>query len=451
MDSSVLKKNDELILKIDRLGANGEGIAEVEGKVVFVPFACAGEEVLAHIILDKKSYFVAKIIEVLKPSKDRVSPPCPYFKKCGGCDVQHLSYENQLKLKTQIVENSLQKYAKIHEKVNPTIKSENILRYRNKFAFPVVETDSGEIKIGMYKKNSHEVIDISDCLLQSETAKTIIKIFKQYMQENKISGYNENKKSGIIKHIVVREVKEEFILTVVVTDEKFKNFEPLITHLNKYFKSYGIVKNVNKLHNNVIFGNLDINIYGLSELKREEFGIKYSINNRSFMQVNDQIKTAIYKNIIDSLEGQENIIDAYSGAGLLSAILAKHAKNVYGIEIVSEATKDAEKLKKDNGLKNLTNINGDCSKVLPELAKKLKQNFSLVIDPPRKGVSEEVIKAILSSKPKQIIYLSCNPATLARDLNLLKNDYSINFIQPWDMFPQTAEVETLASLKLREK
>lgn len=450
MDKKVLKKNDELTLCIERLGANGEGIATYEGKIIFVPFACVGEKVLVHIIFDKKNFYVAKLIKVLSESKERFVAPCPYFSKCGGCDIQHLSYEAQLKLKTKIVQTALEKYAKLNIEVNNTISSEKQFRYRNKFSFPVQSLDDGTVKIGMYKKNSHEICEIEDCLLQSEKAKTIIKIIKDYIVSEKIPCYNEKTKSGIIKHIVVREHEDSFILTIVVTDEKFNNFEPLINKLRAKFNSFGIVKNVNKLSNNVIFGKRDEFIYGLKELDIDEFNVKYQVNNRSFFQVNNDVKSKIYKKIISEINDAENVIDAYSGAGLLSAILAKHSDSVYGIEIVPEASANAEKLKEKNGLKNLTNICGDCVNVLPELSAKLKSNFSLIIDPPRKGIDKKVLDSIIVSLPKQIIYLSCNPATLARDLEVLKEKYKINFVQPYDMFPQTANVETLVKLSLKE-
>ena len=449
MEQKILKKNDELEVDILRLGANGEGVAVHEGIVIFVPHALVGERVLVHIINDKNSFLIAKIIKIIKASEHRVQPVCPYFKKCGGCDLQHMPYEMQLNFKKEMVKNSLEKYAKIETKINDVVASDKVLRYRNKFAFPVVE-DAGAIKIGMFQKNSHRVIEIEDCMLQSETAKTILKLFKDYMTENKISAYNEQTKKGTVKHIVVREHEDTFVLTVVVTDKKFNKFEPLVEKLKLHFGNFGIVKNVNNLHNNVIFGNFDEKIYKIDELDFDEFGIKYSVNNRSFLQVNDFIKKEIYQKIIELVSGEKNIIDAYSGAGLLSSIIAKNCGNVWGVEIIKEATENANNLKNKNNLNNLTNINGDCAKVIPELAKELKGDFSVVVDPPRKGLDKTVVEAFLSAEPKKIVYLSCNPATLARDLGLLKEKYDIEFVQPYDMFPQTANVETLVCLSLKQ-
>ena len=442
------KKNDEFIVTIDRLGDNGEGIAVVDGIVVFIPFALPGEEVLVHIINDKHTFLVGKVVEILKPSKDRVNPKCPYFKKCGGCELQHMPYDMQLKFKKNMVENSLKKYAKIETKVLDTVPSDKEFRYRNKFAFPV-QDENGEVKIGMYQQNSHRIIQIEDCMLQSERAKVIVKLFKEFMEKEKLTAYNEQTKKGLIKHIVVREEKDAFILTVVVTDKKFNKFDSLINLLKTQFSEFGIIKNVNNLNNNVIFGNFDENVYGLENLKMNDFGVNYEINNRSFLQVNGYIKNLIYQKIIDTVGKQNNIIDAYSGVGLLSSILAKNANNVIGVEIIKNATENANKLKNVNNLHNLTNINGDCAKEIPRLSKELNGDFAVVVDPPRKGLDKAVVDAMLEAKPKQIVYLSCNPATLARDLSYLKEKYDIEFVQPWDMFPQTANVETLVSLRLK--
>lgn len=447
---NTLKKNDELEVDILRLGANGEGIAEFSGAVIFIRGALAGERVLAHIIKVEKTFYIAKLIKVIIASEFREIPLCKYFGKCGGCDLQHLSFEKELEFKRNLVAGTLKKYAGITHEVQQVISGEKCYHYRNKFAFPVRE-EAGVVKIGMFKTNSHQLVDIDDCLLQSDKAKKIIKIIKQFMQENKISGYSEENKTGQIKHIVVREAGDSFILTVVVRDKNKINFTPLVELLKTQFSSFGVYKNINLLENNVIFGEKDEYIYGLKELEKNEFGIKYFVNNRSFMQVNDEVKNLIYWQILNVFNEDETIIDAYSGAGLLSVIIAKKARQVFGVEIVKEATQNAENLKKLNNIYNLTNKNGDCAKIIPELAKGLKGDFSVVVDPPRKGLDKRVVEAFLIAMPKKIVYLSCNPATLARDLGILIQKYDIEFIKPYDMFPQTANVETLVKLNLKER
>ncbi|MBQ8451296.1 MAG: 23S rRNA (uracil(1939)-C(5))-methyltransferase RlmD [Clostridia bacterium] len=445
----MLKKNDEIEVLIERLGMNGEGIATYDGVVVFVLFALPGERVIAHIIKDMKTYFIAKVVKLLNESNLRTVPPCPYFFKCGGCDTQHLCYEEELNFKQNLVRETIKKYAGIETNVEKTIPSNKQFRYRNKFALPVREID-GEIEIGLFRKNSHDIIPISDCLLQSEKIAKIIKIFKEFMRKSKVTAFNDETKCGIIKHVVGREYGDSIILTVVVTDKKFNNFEFLISELKKEFKFFGLYKNVNTLNNNVIFGSEDEHVFGIKELEIEEFGIRYFVNNRSFMQVNDFIKSKIYEVVLNETKNAKMVVDAYSGAGLLSSIIAKNGATVYGVEIVKEATQNAENLKKINNLNNLNNINGDCAKIIPELSNKFNDEFFVVVDPPRKGLDEKVVKAFIESKPKTIIYISCNPATLARDLKVLIEKYDVEFIKTFDMFPQTSNVETLVKLNLRK-
>ncbi len=441
-----IKKNDELLLDIESLGANGEGVAHFNGATIFVQRALPGEQVLAHIILCKKTFYVAKIISIVKPSDDRINPPCPYYEKCGGCDLQHMSYDRQLKFKTDLVGDTLKKYAKLDKTINDTLSFGDEFGYRNKFAFPVA-SENGTIKIGLYRAFSHNIVEIDKCMLQSKISEKILACFKEFMEVSKLSAYDETSGRGLVKHIVCRESQNSFILTVVVTENKEINFDYLINSLEKLGLKFGLYKNINKLNNNVIFGDLDIHIYGLTELEKNEFGINYFVNNRSFLQVNDSVKTEIYNKILSEINDDDSVIDAYSGAGLLSGIIAKKAKKVVGIEIVKEATKNAEILKNNNNLYNLTNLNGDCSLLLKKQASIFKNDYILVLDPPRKGVTTEVINAILENKPKKIIYLSCNPATLARDISLLKADYSVKYVQPYDMFPQTSNVETLVVME----
>lgn len=449
MQKNTLKKNDELEVVIERLGVNGEGIAVHNGIVIFVAGALPGEKVKIHIINDKNKFLIAKLLEVVEQSPERVLPKCPHFSKCGGCDIQHMCYASQLKMKKDLVFGTIKKYAGLEVDVHDVVPSPQEFRYRNKFAFPVADED-GQIKIGMFKKNSHKIIEIEDCLLQSKKTKTILKLFKEYLTENKISAYNETTKKGVVKHIVVRESGESFVLTVVVTDEKFNKFEPLIQKLKNEFSSFGLYKNVNKLQNNVIFGNLDVHIFGLKELEKEEFGIKYFVNNRSFLQVNDGIKNLVYNKIIELVGENKNVIDAYSGAGLLSSIIAKNSGSVYGVEIIKEATENANNLKKINNLHNLTNINGDCAKEIGSLVGSIDGDFAVIVDPPRKGLDAKVVEAFLNAEPEKIVYLSCDPATLSRDIKLLSQKYEPVFVEPYDMFPQTANVETLVCLKLKK-
>jgi 23S rRNA (uracil1939-C5)-methyltransferase len=429
-----------IIAKIIDIGCNGEGIAKDDDKVIFIPYALKEETVEVEIINSKPKFSNAKILKIVEKSKDRITAPCPYFSICGGCQLQHTNYENQLKIKTEIVRNNLNKIAKINFKINDCIASINQFNYRNKMTVPFGE------KIGMFTENSHNIIPINNCLIQKEWAEKVIKIFNQFIIENKVSHYDEKTNSGLLKYLVVREIDNNFLFTIVINGEKLPEIENLLQLLSKNFKNFGLYININTKKDAEILSDNFVHIFGLKTLSGEDFGIKYEIGPYSFMQINDEIKKLIYQKVRDEIS-KEVVVDAYSGAGLLSAILSKKADKVYGIEINKEASKSANDLAKKNNIKNLINLNGDCKKLLPDLVKNLK-DFTIVLDPPRAGCDKEVVDAIINSKPNKLIYISCNPSTLARDLKsiLQTENYEIKYIQPYDMFPQTKHIETVVCL-----
>lgn len=439
-----MKKNDILDVSIVDMGCNLEGIAKADGAVLFVPYAISGEKLKAQVINTKQRAYIAKILEITEPSPYRVKPRCPYFTKCGGCQVQHIAYEKQLELKNKLVQNAITNIGKLDIAVNPCVPCENQYYYRNKFAFPLNPETK---KIGMFRTNSHNIVDISDCAIQQPWAKDVIDIVNSYVEKNDVSVYDETTKTGSLKHIVARCFANQYLITLVINDEKLPNIESLIDALKQKFDNFGLNYNINKSKNNVILSEKFRHIYGLKSIKCTEFGVNYEINNASFMQVNDDIKHKIYQAVFDAVSG-DVVVDAYSGAGLLSAMLSKNAKQVYGIEIVPDAVKSADNLCRENKITNLKNICGDTAVELPKLASKLNK-FSLVLDPPRKGCDPKVIETILKSAPEKIVYVSCNPSTLARDLCGLKEKYNVVSITPFDMFPETCHVETLAVLKLK--
>ena len=444
-----MKKNEIVNLKIENYGCNGEGVAKNDGEVVFVPYSLVGENIEGIIIKANKNYSIAKINKIENQSNQRVIAPCPYFSKCGGCQLQHTNYENTLKIKTQIVQNAITNIGKIDFKVSNTFASPNQYHYRNKISIPI---NPKTRKLGMYRLSSHSIIDIEQCLLQKDLISQLIQVFNEYLAKTQCSIYDDETKKGLIKSLVAREIENKLLVTIVINGDDLKDKRVLIDMLKQNFDNVGLSLNINKLKNNVILGDRFIDLFGENQVEIQENGIKYNISNRSFLQVNDQIKSVMYQKIFDEIENGV-VIDAYSGAGLLSAMMAKHAKFVYGIEIVEEATKLADKLKENNLIHNLKNINGDCTIELPKLldsmSNKEKKNLTIVVDPPRKGCDKKVIEAISNAEPKKIIYMSCDPSTLARDLNVLLSlkAYKINSIEPFDMFPQTKHVETLVILK----
>lgn len=440
-----LKKNEKYVVDIIDYGSNGEGVAKIDGCTVFVPFALIGERVEVLIVQAKKDYAFAKILQILSSSKDRQLPSCPYFQKCGGCQLQHIKYCNQLEYKENFIKNCLKKYGNISIDKIDVVGCENHFRYRNKFSFPVAYIDD-QLRVGMFRIGSHKFVPIDDCLLQI-SAKPIIDCFLDYATKFGVEAYNLRTKSGV-KHLVCRIFDNNIFLTIVNT-KKMQNLDYLYKKLAKFYTKVNISVNINKLENNVIMGNEDYMIFG-DKLIIHEFGLDLKVDNHSFVQVNDQIKHKIYSDVLNEISPEDVVVDAYSGAGVLSAIVAQKCKKVYGLEIVSQAVDSANKLAKDNNISNVTNICGDCQETLPKVVKNLEQ-FVVILDPPRKGCSNNVIDTILSTAPQKIIYISCNPATLARDIALLKDAYTIKKATAYDMFPQTANVETIMILENKRK
>lgn len=430
----------DLTVTIVDLGINGEGIAKHDGAVIFVPFALKDEVVKIHIIYAKSKFYVGKILDIITPSPYRVKPVCPYFSKCGGCDLQHLEYNQTLNFKTNLVSNTLKNVGKLDvvDKVLPCI-SANQYYYRNKFSFPIGY--DGEGYVGMYKENSHTIIKIDNCHIQQPWALDVITIFNNFLRTAKNSIYNEQSKEGLIKHLVCRMEQNHLLICVVVNGNKLNEYDLLIEMLKEKFANFSLMLNINKLQNNVILTETYKILYGNPQISLNQEGLKYNISLNSFMQVNTQIANMIYSKVKEKVKN-EVVVNAFSGAGFLSGLLAQSAKFVYGIEIVESAHLDAETLKSTNNITNLKNICGDAKIELP----KIKDFEFIVLDPPRKGCGKDVMDTILNVMPNKILYISCNPATLARDLAYLNGKYEIEFVQPFDMFPQTRHVETLVSL-----
>lgn len=435
-----MKKNDIYEIEIIDVGNNGEGIGKIDNIVVFIPYAIKGEIIKTHILKVNKNFAYGKIIEVVKKSESRVTPPCPFFGKCGGCNLQHINYGKQLEFKTSIVKTTLQKQLGKTIQVENCERSDLPFHYRNKMQLPA--TVDG---IGMYKENTHSIVKIDNCLLCENWIVPIIKIIKQYVEENNISLYDEVNHLGMLRHILIRKVNNSYSITLVINASNLPQKESLINLLKSQFNNFSVFYCINKIKSNTILTQDIVCVYGDNTQLNEDFGIEYYISPTSFLQVNKNIQNKIYSKILSQVKENDVIIDAYSGAGLLSAILSKKAKLVYGIEIVKSATANANKLMQHNKITNVKNINGDCADILPKIIKDNK-NATIVLDPPRKGCSANILEAINQSSPKEIFYISCNPSTLARDLKILQSSFNINLIQPYDMFPQTKHIETLAHL-----
>ena len=465
-----MEKNEFYTGIVERLGSNGEGILKQGDITVFVPYALPLEKIKYKILKVKKNIAFGKLVEIYTPAEERVRPKCAAYERCGGCQLQHLKYPLQLQLKRKTVADCLSKIAFLNVPVNKVVPSENEYKYRNKLQLPIRTDNFGPV-VGFFAQNSHRVVPITDCPIQPDWCKKIIRDVKKYVSDYRISVYNEQDKAGLLKHVVVREVECRQIITLVINGEDLPKKNELIDILKSNFKEFSLYLNVNKNHTNVIFGDKFKLLYGSGKVISSDMGVRYEIGPQSFMQVNDSIRRKIYADAVKTSEadGYTTVIDAYSGAGMLTAIFATKSRKATGIEIVKEAVDCANELKVLNGLEGkMENICASCGDVLPDIMKREKESgfkTVLVLDPPRQGVEENIIEAIKTTLPDKIIYISCSPQTLARDLGLLletlkredgeikkvtetvSSEYEIEKIQPYDMFPQTKHIETLVSLR----
>lgn len=445
----MIKKNDILEVEIIDMGCNMEGIAKHEGVVLFVPFAIVGERVRVRVINTKQRAYVCKVLDILKPSPYRIKPVCPYFSKCGGCQAQHIDYRYSLILKRDIVQQNISHIAKQNIVVADCVPSEKHFGYRNKLALPI---DPVTRTVGMYKEYSHVVLPIVDCAIQESWAEKYISAINEFLAKTNCSVYDETTGKGVLRHIVGRHYAQKYLFTVVVNGDALPEIDVLVKLLRNSFDDFGLNININKQKTNLIMTDKFIHIFGRERIDICENGINYLINNASFFQVNNYIKSQIYKKVFDNI-GKGVVVDAYSGAGLLTAMCSKKCKFSYGIEIVPEATKSADALAIANNIENMKNICGDSAVELPKLLNNINEECTLILDPPRKGCDIKVVEAIAKSRPNKIIYISCNPSTLARDIYNLHNmtsDYVLESVTPYDMFPMTKHVETVAVLKLNK-
>ena len=435
---------------IKDLGINGEGVTRLESgefanKVCFVDFALPDEVVDIDISGNKSKFCKGKINKIINRSAYRIEPRCPYFTICGGCDMQHLEISKQRDFKRDRVTQALRKVVEDSNCVTSTQYS-NEWGYRNKMVFAVRE-ENGKKKIGMFERNSHKVVEISSCVLTNDTINAVFNKIRDYILSSTHTAFDERTKKGEIKYIVLREHLGNILVTIVTT--KNIDLKPLYECLSSTYR-VGISIVISSSDTEILAGKYK-HLYGLEYLEINEYGIDYKLNNLGFLQVNNDMKKAMYDRVLLDIEPDTNVIDAYSGAGLLSAILSSKAKTVTGIEINSSASASAQALAKENKIENITFICDDVEKSLPSALDGLS-NVTLVLDPPRSGCSRGVCETILDSASSinKIIYISCNPATLGRDLELLSKSFAVKTVIPYDLFPQTKHVETLVVMERKE-
>ncbi len=445
-----------LTIKIHGLGSSGEGVGKIDGLAVFVEGALPGEEVLAEVEVRKKNYAVARLVEVVKPSAERVEPFCPLYEHCGGCQLQHMSYAAQLKWKRQQVVDAVERIGKLEGvEVFNTLGMENPLRYRNKMQFPVGTGDKGlgtrKLIIGCYARGSHKIIDAPACPIQNLGNDKILAAVRTVAEKFRLQPYDEDTHKGFLRHVMGRVGSNGELMIVLVTAAKsFPNEKNFVRALLKELPNVtSIQQNVQTFRNNVILGRDTRVLYGKPTIHDAIGGLSFNISARSFFQVNTAQAEVLYKTALDfaNLRGNETIIDAYCGTGTISLFMARRARKVIGVEVVSSAVGDAIRNARENHIHNAEFIVGDAVKVLPRLRDAGTYAEVVVVDPPRAGCDKKVLETFAAMEPEKIIYVSCNPATLARDLKILEGlGYRTKKIQPVDMFPFTSHIEAVAQV-----
>ncbi len=450
-----VKKNQEYIIDVIDNGFEGEGIAKINGFTIFIPNAIKGEKLKILIVKVLSSHAFGKILEIINKSDKRIESDCITYKRCGGCNLRHIKYEETLKMKQNAVQSLVNKTLKTKIQVKETIGMENPYHYRNKAQYPVGVDKQGNPIIGVFANRTHEIIPIDNCLIQSEKSQQIAKFILDFIRENNISIYDEKTGKGLIRHIVTKiGIKTNEIMCVIVLNGRTipKEKELVTEILEKFPEVKTIVKNINTKNTNVIMGKENINLYGNGYIYDILGEFKFKISPLSFYQVNPVQAEKLYELGVQAARISENdiVFDLYCGIGTISLFMAKYAKKVYGIEIVEEAVNDAKENSKMNGISNVEFIAGDVENILDELINDKKIIPDIVmVDPPRKGLDNKSIENIMSIKPKKLVYISCNPATLVRDLSKLEGLYGVHEVIPVDMFPFTSHVEVCALLELK--
>ncbi len=452
-----VEKNKEYVVDIIDNGFEGEGIAKINDFAIFIPNAIKGEKVKVVIVKVLSSYAFGKITEIILPSKSRQEVDCKSYKRCGGCNLRHIEYSQTLKMKQNAVQSLVNKTLKNKVEVQKVEKMQNPYHYRNKAQYPVGLNKENQPVIGIFANRTHEIIPIQEkCFLQNEKNEEIAKFIFNYIVKNKISIYNEKTRKGLVRHIVIKKgVKtNEVMCILVINGKEISNEKELVKEITKNFPEVKtIVKNINIKNTNVILGNENINLFGNGYITDQLGEYIFKISPLSFYQVNPIQAEVLYKRAIEmaKITNDDIVFDLYCGIGTISLFMSKFAKKVYGIEIVDEAVEMAKENASLNKVDNVEFIAGDVEEVLGNLLYKRKIIPNVVmVDPPRKGLDSKIIQNILEIKPKKVIYISCNPATLVRDLAKFEEAFEIKTIQPIDMFPFTGHVECVSVLNLKK-
>lgn len=470
-------KNDEVVIDIIGMTHDGEGVGRAEGYTLFVPGALPGEKVRVKVLKTKKQYGYAKLMELVQASSDRIAAPCPIYDQCGGCQLQHMSYAGQLAWKRQLVVDNLERIGKLRVVrdnasagemhvgdgqdaghsgqegilVRPTLGMSEPWRYRNKSQVPIGVTEGGLVG-GFYARGSHRIVDMETCLIQHEQNDEVVSRVKAIGRKLGITAYNEETGQGLLRHVVVKIgfATKEMMIVLVTNGERIPRVNEWISAIREELPAVvSICQNVNTRKTNVIFGDVTRVLWGREVIHDYIGDVKFAISARSFYQVNPAQTEVLYGKTVEyaGLTGEETVIDAYCGIGTISLFLAQHAKKVYGVEIVKEAIEDARANAELNGMTHVEFEDGASEDVIPRWKEQGIEADVIVVDPPRKGCDPRLLETILEMKPERVVYVSCNPSTLARDLRVLEDGgYRTVEVTPVDMFPHTTHIENVALL-----
>ncbi|MFZ5973981.1 MAG: 23S rRNA (uracil(1939)-C(5))-methyltransferase RlmD [Bacillota bacterium] len=456
MKTLPLAKNQDIELFIEDLGAEGQGVGRYQGYAVFIPGALQGEQVRVRIIKAGKAYGVGKLLEAVSPSEHRTAPACDVFGRCGGCTLMHLSYDRQLVYKQNRIKQALIRIGKLDEiEVLPTLGMEHPWRYRNKAAFCAGQGDRGSAALGLYAARSHRVVPVGDCMIEQESCAQGLGAVLAWMREYGVSYYDETTRKGLLRHVIVRTSSLGEVMVILCTNgAKLPGQEPLVRRLRDAVQGLrSIAQCVNARKTNVIMDGPVRIIWGADAIREQILGLTLALSPRAFFQVNPSQAAKLYAHAISlaCIKESDLVLDAYCGIGAIGLLAAKQGARVVGVEIVEEAVRDARINAELNRLKNIRFICAKAEEEIPGMLERGEQPDVVILDPPRKGCDAALLQAIADADIGRIVYISCNPATFARDLAILADrGYTPGPVQPVDMFPHTAHVECAIGLRRKD-
>lgn len=448
-----LRKNDDIRLDITALTSQGSGLGRYNDMAVFVDGAAVGDTLEVHIIKVKKNYAIGKIKKIIKPSENRIEVDCDVYSRCGGCAYRHIAYSHELQEKKQMVTDAMRRIGKIDIECEEILSIENEIRYRNKAQIPVGLDENGNVVAGFYSRKSHRIIPCDDCLLQMQQFSPIIKAVKSYITENPVTVYNEETKKGLVRHIYIRRGRKtgEIMLCLVINGDTLPRKERLIEKVLSVGENVtSIVLNKNKQDTNVVLGSECVTIYGKDYIEDELLSLTFRISPLSFYQVNPEGTELLYGKAKEfaNLKQGDTVLDLYCGAGTIGLTMADKAERIIGVEIIPEAIENAKENARLNGIENARFICDDAKGAAKTLYDEGIRPDVVILDPPRKGCSEDVIETVVNMAPKRVVYVSCDPATLARDCKIFESKgYKVTELCAVDMFPRTMHTESVAKIE----